>query len=80
MTTHHDPKTKWLIEEVQRGRISRREFLGRASALGIALTTGTALFNEARAAEPKKGGHMRLAMGHGSTTDDLNPAKIENGL
>ena len=79
MTTPNNPHAHWLIDQARRGRISRREFLGRASALGIALTTGTALFNEARAAEPKKGGHMRLAMGHGSTTDDLDPAKIENG-
>jgi peptide/nickel transport system substrate-binding protein len=29
---------------------------------------------------PKKGGHMRMAMGHGATTDTLDPATLTNGL
>ena len=60
--------------------MSRREFLGRSAAIGIALSVGTGLLNEARAATPKKGGHMRLAMGHGATTDTLDPANLTNGL
>lgn len=70
---------KWLIGEVKKGRMSRREFLGRTTALGIALNLGTGLLNQANAA-PSKGGHMRLAMGHGSTTDTLDPATLTNGL
>lgn len=71
---------KWLIGEVERGRMSRREFLGRTSALGIALSAGAGLFQKAQASSPKKGGHMRLAMGHGATTDTLDPATLTNGL
>lgn len=80
MTDFHDKHAQWLIGEVQNGRMSRREFIGRTGALGMALTVSTSLFNQAHAATPNKGGHMRLAMGHGATSDTLDPAKIENGL
>ncbi len=80
MTDNNDKHAQWLVGEAKSGRMSRREFLGRTSALGIALAAGTSLFDDARAATPKKGGHMRLGMGHGSTSDTLDPAKIENGL
>lgn len=33
-----------------------------------------------RAAQPKKGGHMRFAMGHGGTTDVLDPGQVLNGF
>jgi peptide/nickel transport system substrate-binding protein len=70
----------WLIAEAGRGRISRREFLGRASALGIAAAAAPQLFGRAYADTPKKGGHMRIAMGHGATTDTLEPSALTNGL
>jgi len=38
------------------------------------------LFSGAVAAAPKKGGHFRVGMGHGSTTDSLDPATWENGF
>ncbi|SLN29796.1 Periplasmic dipeptide transport protein precursor [Roseovarius litorisediminis] len=76
----HEKHAKWLIGQVETGRMSRREFLGRTSALGMALSVGTGLFNQAHAATPKKGGHMRLAMGHGATSDTLDPATLTNGL
>ena len=31
-----------------------------------------------QAATPKKGGHFRIGIGHGSTTDSLDPATFEN--
>jgi peptide/nickel transport system substrate-binding protein len=34
----------------------------------------------AHAAEPKKGGHLRVGVGHGSTTDSLDPATFENAF
>lgn len=79
MTNHDEKYAQWLLGQAKSGRISRREFLGRTSALAIALTAGGSLFDSALAATPKSGGHMRLGMGHGSTTDTLNPATIENG-
>lgn len=71
---------KWLIGQVEKGRMSRREFIGRSTALGMAIGMGAGLFNQARAASPTKGGHMRLAMGHGATSDTLDPATLTNGL
>jgi len=78
--TDQDNYARWLIAEAKKGRMSRREFLGRSAVIGVSLSVGTGLLNEARAATPKKGGHMRLAMGHGATTDTLNPANLTNGL
>ncbi len=77
---NHEKHAKWLIGQVERGAMSRREFLGRTSALGIALGVGSGLFSQAHAATPNKGGHMRLAMGHGATSDTLDPATLTNGL
>ena len=63
----------FLRRQHELGRISRREFLGRAAAAGA----GAALLGamvEARAAEaPPKGGTLRLGLGGGSTTDTLDP-------
>jgi len=78
--TEQDKYTRRLIGEAGKGRMSRREFLGRSSAVGLSLAIGTGLFNEAYAATPKNGGHMRMAMGHGATTDTLDPATLTNGL
>ncbi len=71
---------KWLIGQVEKGRMSRREFLGRSTALGLAMGVSTGLYSQAHAATPNKGGHMRLGMGHGATSDTLDPATIANGL
>ena len=57
------------------GRISRRQFLARASALGLAAAVSPALLpQKAQAAVPKKGGHFIQAQTGGSTTDSLDPA------
>ena len=48
-------------------------------ATGIAVPAALTLAKSAEAATPKKGGHMKAAQGHGSTTDTLDPATFENG-
>jgi peptide/nickel transport system substrate-binding protein len=59
------------------GRISRREFIGRAVALGATTALATSMANQAvQAAEPKKGGRLRTALTGGSTADSLDPATI----
>jgi peptide/nickel transport system substrate-binding protein len=66
----------YLEQQHAQGRISRREFLGRAIALGAgtALITSMVAQVEAFAAEtPKKGGTLHLGLGGGSTTDSLEP-------
>jgi peptide/nickel transport system substrate-binding protein len=60
---------------LQKGAISRREFMGRAAALGAStLVIANALgVVEAYAADmPKKGGTLRLGLGGGSTTDSID--------
>ncbi|MCB1834331.1 MAG: hypothetical protein KDH19_12995, partial [Geminicoccaceae bacterium] len=63
-----------LLDSLHSGRIGRREFLASASALGLA-----AGLPKAARAQPKQGGRLRIGMGHGSTTDTLDPATFENG-
>ncbi|MEM7225006.1 MAG: ABC transporter substrate-binding protein [Pseudomonadota bacterium] len=69
-----------LKADLLEGRVSRRSFLEGATALGLSATLASSIMSEARAAEPQKGGHLRAGMGHGSTTDSLDPATYENGF
>ncbi len=73
------------IKELERmlanGKISRREFMAQTTALGATAALSPMLMSgTAQAAEPKKGGHLRVGVGHGSTTDSLDPATFENGF
>lgn len=56
-----------------KGTISRREFLGRAGALGATALTSSLVAKIANAAEPKKGGFARFALAGGATTDTMDP-------
>lgn len=68
-------KLNELKQALADGRISRREFTKGMSALGLAAAApGVLMSGSALAATPKKGGHFRLGLGHGSTTDSLDPA------
>jgi peptide/nickel transport system substrate-binding protein len=63
------------LDLLRRGKISRRDFLSTALALGATLPLATSLAGKAAlAAGPKKGGRIRLGLGLGSTTDTLDPA------
>ena len=64
------------LEQLQRilseGRITRREFITRASALGLAAAIPSlVLTEEVRAAAPKRGGKLRQALPGGSGSDTL---------
>jgi peptide/nickel transport system substrate-binding protein len=60
-------------------KMTRREFIRNAAILGISVSAASGLWSKTvKAAEPKKGGHFVLGMGHGSTTDSLDPATQEN--
>ena len=54
--------------------ISRRRVMQYGGAAAIALSASGAL------AAPKRGGKLRVAKAHGSTTDTLDPATFENGF
>ncbi len=59
------------------GKLSRREFIKKTTALGLAAAVSPAFFYDtAKASVPKKGGFFRLGISHGDTTDSLDPAAI----
>lgn len=60
------------------GGLSRRQFMTRAAALGIAANTASTLWSSSAWAAPNRGGKLRLGIGHGSTTDSLDPGTFEN--
>lgn len=65
----------FYADQLSKGRVSRREFLGRATALGVALPLATTLASEAvLAAGPKRGGRLRFGIGGGATSDSFDPA------
>jgi peptide/nickel transport system substrate-binding protein len=64
----------YLTSQVKRHRISRRDFLGRASALGLTLAAAGSLYsNTLKAATPNKGGTLRIGVNGGETSDSLDP-------
>ena len=65
---------------VTRGRMSRREFVQLALAAGIAVPTALKLFDAAALAQAKRGGSFKVGIGHGSTTDTLDPALWTNSF
>ncbi|RWE82305.1 MULTISPECIES: ABC transporter substrate-binding protein [unclassified Mesorhizobium] len=59
------------------GRLSRREFLGRATALGVSAAFANSLLAGAAMAQtPKKGGILKAGLVGGAATDTLDPAKF----
>lgn len=65
---------KILSEMFSQGKISRREFLARASALGLTAALSPAILNtRAFASVPKKGGRLRIGMADCHVTDSLDP-------
>ena len=74
-------EAKKLERLFAQGKITRRDFLARVSALGIAATLPTAfLTTDSHAATPKKGGRLRLGVAGGSTTDSLDPATMTDAM
>ena len=65
-------KFEALQRSFSEGRIGRRDFIVRASALGMAAAIPTGILAEqARAEAPKQGGKLRQALRGGSTSDTL---------
>lgn len=65
----------WMVAQARKGRMSRREFIGRTTALGVSSALAGALFTKAAMAqEPKKGGVLRAGMQGGESTNSLDPA------
>ena len=62
---------------VVKGRLSRRDFMTRATALGVSALAAERLLTETAAAQtPKIGGLLRTGCPGGSTSDSLDPALL----
>lgn len=65
----------YLQQQVRRHRLSRRDFLGRASALGLSIAAASSLYGTAlQAATPNKGGTLRIGVNGGESADAMDPA------
>lgn len=73
-----------VTDKLHKLNATRRTVLGGAAAAGAAAAMGPAVLggNAAGADShmPKRGGTLRIGMGHGSTTDTLDPATFENAF
>jgi len=70
-----------LTKMFNQNTITRRQFITRLSALGLAATISPALLaGTARASVPKKGGRMILGCTGGSTTDSMDPGTLTSNM
>jgi len=68
---------EFLSRLVATGKIDRRAFLGRASALGVTATFANSLMASAGyAAEPVRGGILKAGLVGGESTNSLDPASF----
>lgn len=65
----------WMLGRAKAGKMSRREFLGRTTALGVSTALASALFTKAAHAEPKKGGTIRVGIVGGESSEILDPGR-----
>ncbi|OQM76902.1 ABC transporter substrate-binding protein [Manganibacter manganicus] len=71
----------YLSRLAAKGKLSRRDFLGRAAALGVGAFGANALLSGAAMAEgPQKGGTLRAGMVGGGATDSLDPGSWTNQI
>ena len=65
----------FLSRRVVAGKLSRRDFLGRAAALGVTATFANSLLGSAAMAQtPQKGGILKAGLTGGESTNSLDPA------
>lgn len=78
--TEFELKMQQAKRAVGLGKLSRRDFMQFALATGMTLPAANLLFTQAARSEAKKGGNFKVAVGHGQTTDSLDPATWSNGF
>ena len=70
-----------LEELLNKGRMSRRQFLNRVAVLGLTAAVSPALWTSiAQAETPQKGGNFRIGLVGGSTAESLDPATYGTGV
>ncbi len=75
-----EQKLKSAEQMARKGNLSRRDFVQLAMAAGIAIPMASTMFSKAQAAEPKKGGTLRLGMEGGSASDSLDPRTYADSI
>lgn len=69
---------KNMTADVAKGLMTRREFVGRAAALGVTAAVANTMLAESAAADahetPKRGGMMRIGSSGGESTNTQDPA------
>ncbi len=74
-----DQKLAALAAKAAAGRLNRRSFMQTALAMGLTIPAATRLWTRDVAAQtPKAGGHFRVALDDGNTTDSLDPATFQS--
>ena len=75
-----NPQLSWMGSRLRAGKITRRDFIGTATSIGLGMAISASLADQALAsASPRKGGTLKVAMGHGESGDILDPASLFNG-
>lgn len=64
----------WMVSRARSGKMNRREFLGRTTALGVSTALASTLYSRAANAQAKKGGTIKAGLTGGETTNTLDPA------
>jgi peptide/nickel transport system substrate-binding protein len=59
---------------IRNRKLSRRDFIQAAVSTSLTIQAASLHFSTAARAEPKKGGRFKIGLGHGATTDSLDPA------
>ncbi|MDB4836862.1 ABC transporter substrate-binding protein [Marinomonas sp.] len=70
-----------LLKQLELGKISRREFLGRMVATGVTVGAASSLITQsvfAATESPKKGGRLVVGTEAASTNDSLDPTKFNS--
>ena len=66
---------EFMAGRVTAGKMTRREFMGKAAALGVSAAMASTLFADAaRASSPKQGGDLKIGSTGGESTNSLDPA------
>ena len=66
-----------LTQRLASGKLTRRDFMQGALAMGLSVSAASMIVSKAEAATPKSGGRLRQAFSSGSTTDSLDPLTNE---
>ena len=64
-----------LMRFAEGRRVTRRDFMQYAAALGVTASAATGLWTRRAEAAPRRGGHLRVGTEGGSNTDSLDPRR-----